>query len=71
MTSAPIVRLVQDEGAWFEQGDRVSLQRTPSTRPELHAFKDDAGPYEVMRCTRLPVGTPRLLQLALRAIDST
>ena len=30
MTSAPIVRLVQDEGAWFEQGDRVSLQRTPA-----------------------------------------
>jgi len=71
MTSAPIVRLVQDEGAWFEQGDRVSLQRTPASPSALHAVKDAAGPYEVLRCSRLPVGTPRLLQLALRAIDST
>jgi len=69
MVDQPIVRLVRDEGAWFERGDRGNLQRIPSTPSELHAVRDEHGPYEVMGCSRLPVGTTRLLQLALRAID--
>ena len=70
MVDQPIVRLVRDDGAWFERGDRVSLQRTLSTRSEVRAVKDADGPYEVLGCTRLPVGSTRLLQLALRLIDS-
>jgi len=69
MTGGPIVRLVHDDGAWFERGDRVSLQRTLSTPSEARAVKDVDGPYEVLGCTRLPVGSTRLLRLVLRVIE--
>jgi len=69
MPGGPIVRLVQDDGAWFERGDRVSLQRTTSARSGVRAVKDADGPYEVLSCTRLPVGSTRLLRLTLRMID--
>ena len=69
MADGPIVRLVWDDGAWFERGDRVSLQRTLSTPPAMRAVKDEEGPYEVLGCSRLPVGSRRLLRLVLRAIE--
>ena len=69
MTGGPLIRLVQDDGAWFERGDRVSLQRTLSSPSEARAVKDVDGPYEVLGCSRLPVGSTRLLRLVRRAIE--
>jgi len=69
MTDRPFVRLVRDDGERFVRGDRVSLHRTRSTPPELHAFKAADGPYEVLGCSRVPVDRRRLLQLVLRETD--
>jgi hypothetical protein len=69
MTGRPIVRLVQDDGEGFARGDRVSLHRTRTTPPEVHAIRDADGPYEVLGCTPVPVESRRLLQLVLREIE--
>ena len=69
MAGRPIVRLIQDDGEWFFRGDRVRLHRTLSTPPEQHAVRDADGPYEVMRCSRLPLIGTRLLQLVLRETE--
>jgi hypothetical protein len=58
MAGRPIVRLVHDDGDIFVPGDRVRLDRTLSTPPELHAIRDAQGPYAVMRCERRNASRP-------------
>jgi hypothetical protein len=70
MAGRPFVRLVHDDGEHFVRGDRVSLHRTRSTPPELHAVKEADGPYKVLGCSLVPVDRRRLLQLVLRETDS-
>jgi hypothetical protein len=69
MAGRPISRLVHDDGERFAYGDRVRLNQTLSTPPELHAVRDATGPFEVLTCTPVPVVHKRLLQLMLREIE--
>jgi hypothetical protein len=70
MSGRPIVRLIHDDGDMFAPGDRVRLDRTLSTPPELHGVRDTDGPYEVMSCSPVSVTPRRRLQLVLREISS-
>jgi hypothetical protein len=70
MPGRPIVRLIHNDGDMFAPGDRVRLDRTLSTPPELHAVRDADGPYEVMTCSPVSIAPRRRLQLVLREISS-